>query len=274
MSYPAAKVHESGPDTFFAGHNRETQGYRTMRPRGSPSWLLIATMAGRAIVQHREEKLLLGAGDVIVYQPGVFQDYGMVEERGLWELRWAHFYPRPHWLEWLRWQEKAPGLLHLHLKKGRAFECVKAALARMNDMARRPFRLGEMLAMNALEEVLLWCDAANPLSARKPLDERIQKAVDDLCGELARPFSVASTARRCGLSASRFAHLFCEQLGVSPQRFVEEQRMTAAKRLLAHSSLPVAEIAVRAGFRDALYFSHRFKKATGQSPRAWRDERG
>jgi len=231
-------------------------------------------MAGRGAVQYREEKLLLGTGDVIVYQPGAFQDYGMADELGLWELRWAHFYPRPHWLEWLRWKEKAPGLLHLHLKKGRAFECVKTALTRMNYMARRPFRLGEMLAMNALEEVLLWCDAANPLSARKPLDERIQKAVDDLCGDLARPFSVDATARLCGLSASRFAHLFREQLGVSPQRFLEEQRITAAKRLLAHSSLPVAEIAVRTGFRDAFYFSHRFKKAAGSGPRAWRDGHG
>lgn len=54
-------------------------------------------------------------------------------------------------------------------------------------------------------------------------------------------------------------------LGTSPMRYLEHWRLRAARHLLADTEQPV-DSARAAGFADPLYFSRRFRAATGQSP--------
>ena len=46
--------------------------------------------------------------------------------------------------------------------------------------------------------------------------------------------------------------------------------MEDARHLLADSTLDIAEIAYAVGFEDRNYFTLQFRKATGCSPRAYR----
>jgi AraC family transcriptional regulator, arabinose operon regulatory protein len=75
------------------------------------------------------------------------------------------------------------------------------------------------------------------------------------------------------LSPSRLTRLFREHLGTTPQRYVERRRMTLAKQLLDLTTRPVSAIAHELGWRDPLYFSQRFRQATGLSPTAYRRRR-
>jgi len=61
-------------------------------------------------------------------------------------------------------------------------------------------------------------------------------------------------------------------LDMPPQQFIEQQRIRRATELLEHSGYSIAEISSRVGFDSPFYFSRRFKKATGQSPRAFRQQ--
>jgi AraC family transcriptional regulator of arabinose operon len=72
------------------------------------------------------------------------------------------------------------------------------------------------------------------------------------------------------MSVSRVAHLFREQVGVTPQQFLERQRMERASQLLEMTALSVKEIAHQVGFENPFYFTLRFKRQTGQSPTAFR----
>jgi AraC family transcriptional regulator of arabinose operon len=51
---------------------------------------------------------------------------------------------------------------------------------------------------------------------------------------------------------------------------IERQRMELARQLLAVTDLPVAHVARRVGFTDALYFSRRFRASTAMSPTQYR----
>jgi len=53
-------------------------------------------------------------------------------------------------------------------------------------------------------------------------------------------------------------------------RYLERVRLDRARRLLDSTALPVLRVAASVGFEDAFYFSRRFKRDTGSSPRAWR----
>jgi AraC-like DNA-binding protein len=54
------------------------------------------------------------------------------------------------------------------------------------------------------------------------------------------------------------------------QDWIVERRMSEARRLLAETDLPVAEVARGVGFDDPSYFGRRFRAEHGRGPRAWR----
>lgn len=58
--------------------------------------------------------------------------------------------------------------------------------------------------------------------------------------------------------------------GVGAKEFLDQRVLLEAKRLLAHTDLPVSTCARRLGFRDAANFTTFFQRGTGQPPSAWR----
>ncbi|MFJ9846920.1 helix-turn-helix domain-containing protein [Kitasatospora sp. NPDC101155] len=57
---------------------------------------------------------------------------------------------------------------------------------------------------------------------------------------------------------------------MSAEQFLDQRILLEAKRLLAHTDLPVARCAERLGFEDAANFSTFFRRQTGQTPSRWR----
>jgi AraC family transcriptional regulator of arabinose operon len=149
-------------------------------------------------------------------------------------------------------------------------EQVKRSLVDMHRLATRGIPQSERLAMNALEAALLWCDLENPIGTSARIDARVRKAIEYIITDLTRHLALDVLARHCGLSRSRLSDLFRAQLGMSPQQFQEQHRMERARHLLALTSRSVAEIAVEVGFASQFYFSLRFKKLWGVSPKAYR----
>ena len=62
-----------------------------------------------------------------------------------------------------------------------------------------------------------------------------------------------------------------EQLGTTLTNLIQQRILTHAKWQLLHTLRPVKEIAREVGYRDELYFSRLFKKATGFSPTFFRE---
>lgn len=248
----------------LTGTFSEGPSYATWRSRGTADWLVVHTVGGRGRFGSADGRsLLVGRGDLVLLRPGVRHDYGTAPGSGRWDLQWAHVHPRPDWAPLLDWPEALPGVRHLHLA-GEVHQRVREALERSTALGQGGLAQAELFALNALETALLW--AATQVPGPRPLDPRLISVLEDVGARLAEPLTVAGLASRAGLSASRLTHLFTEQLGVPPMRFVERQRMQAARQLLELTSRPVAEVARAVGYEDPLYFSHRFRRHTGCSP--------
>ena len=82
--------------------------------------------------------------------------------------------------------------------------------------------------------------------------------------------SIAELSRVAGLSRSRFTVLFTEQLKMSPQAYLEAARLGRAADLLRASHWSIAEIAEEVGYANPFYFSTRFRRYFGTSPRRYR----
>jgi AraC family transcriptional regulator of arabinose operon len=252
-------------DTFLGSTIRHT-----FRANGTGDWLLIYTLGGSGLYKFNGGEYRSRPHDVTLFRPGAFQDYQIAPGAKKWDLHYAHFVPRAEWLPWLAWPQKAEGFCVLSVEEPGVSRQV---VQRLRDMIRHyhtPQPRRTAFAQNALEEAILWLDAINPAQAFAQIDPRVRKAMNFLTQHATEPFSEEQLARAAGISPSRLRHLFRKQAGDSPRKYQEAQRLRRARDLLAMSRQTIGEIANELGFENPFYFTLRFKKETGESPRAYR----
>jgi AraC-like DNA-binding protein len=87
---------------------------------------------------------------------------------------------------------------------------------------------------------------------------------------LDRSIDVAKLAEVAGLSVFHFSRSFKDSTGMTPHAFVVARRIERARKLLAETGLPLAEIAAKTGFSDQGHLARQFRKINGTTPRAYR----
>ncbi|WP_189070228.1 helix-turn-helix domain-containing protein [Deinococcus radiotolerans] len=252
-------------------HELKTSGYYAWREHGTNDWLLKFTISGRGRIGHAGGELITEAGDCVLFRPGTRHDYGVERSLERWEVTWAHFRPRPEWLDWLNWPVLSPGLLHLRVTDRAARRRIAHELKQVNTYARGDLPNREAFAMNALERALLLLNAQHPRLSTRGLDPRIETVLAALRADPAARHTREHLAALSGLSVSRFSHLFQEQVGQTLQEFSEFLRLERAKDLLETTPQSIQSVAAEVGFDDALYFSRRFKLRTGMTPKGYRN---
>jgi AraC family transcriptional regulator of arabinose operon len=95
-------------------------------------------------------------------------------------------------------------------------------------------------------------------------DPRIQLALELL--QQNHPRQSAEVAMAVNLSASRFRHLFKEELGVSPHHYLVYARLLQARNLLENSFLRVKEVAASVGVNDLSHFVRDYKIFFDETP--------
>jgi AraC-like DNA-binding protein len=87
---------------------------------------------------------------------------------------------------------------------------------------------------------------------------------------LSEPIALATLAQLTQLSPYHFCRAFKQSFGAPPHRYHATRRIERAKALLAKRSLSVTEIGLELGFCETSSFCSAFRKATGESPTAYR----
>lgn len=245
--------------------------YTNWRPNGRPDFLLLFTLNGGGIVGRSENGTPCGSGSLALFEPNIPQVYYTSPEIRRWQFLWAHFAPsaRQRTL-WKEIPETEPGVRIVSIENAVSRKALTTALIEFIHWSRVDGTRAIDFAENALERAALWVRESTLGKSSNPLDERILKCLDQLRNHPEAPFDLPSLARMSGLSVSRLSHLFKEQTGRTPQQYAEECRLSHAAHLLRLTELPVAEVGRECGYEDAYYFSTRFRRAFGQSPRNYR----
>lgn len=74
-----------------------------------------------------------------------------------------------------------------------------------------------------------------------------------------------------GVSPNYMGQLFKKHMNIGINEYITNQKISESKRLLKDTSLKIYEISDQLGFESAFYFSKVFKKATGLSPKDFRN---
>lgn len=103
------------------------------------------------------------------------------------------------------------------------------------------------------------------------LDEALTKfTTDDELGTL----TLESLALSMGISPQHLSFVFKEQKGINFLEYVTGKRMDMAERLLLTGELNTISIAQKCGYNDIAYFKKLFRRAHGQTPSAYREQKG
>ncbi len=107
------------------------------------------------------------------------------------------------------------------------------------------------------------------ISTEDTYKEMIQKILDR---ELSNSsFSLSVLSDELGYSSGYLSGLFKKLYGTTFQDYLVKQRMDKAKLLLLTTELKHYEIAESIGISDVNYFSARFKKVIGESPKQYKE---
>lgn len=93
--------------------------------------------------------------------------------------------------------------------------------------------------------------------------ERALQLIED--GILDRE-TVEALAGRLGIGSRHLSRLFMRHIGASPVEMAQTLRIGRAKRLIDQSDLPMAEVALQAGFGSIRSFNAAFLKLYGRGP--------
>jgi len=104
------------------------------------------------------------------------------------------------------------------------------------------------------------------------LEPALAAAVAAMENHLDEPLPVAALAERAGISERRLQRLFARLIGTSPARYYTDLRLGAARRLLANTDWPIAEIADACGFRSRTAFARAYRTWSGHPPSAARSD--
>ena len=98
----------------------------------------------------------------------------------------------------------------------------------------------------------------------------VQRAKVYIARNLSRNISRADVAAEVHLNEEYFSKLFSRQTGFTFKDYLLNEKMSAARKLLETSALPVSIIASKVGYDNYSHFSQIFKKYVGQTPQEYR----
>jgi methylphosphotriester-DNA--protein-cysteine methyltransferase len=99
------------------------------------------------------------------------------------------------------------------------------------------------------------------------------RTLDVMRARLDEPLTLDALAAALAASPSAFARRFRAADGRTPMRALADLRAERAERLLA-AGRPVLETALGAGFGSVSALTRAFRRRTGDTPSAWRAQRG
>jgi len=205
---------------------------------------------------HRFSRASKYCGTALIMQPG-FLPRATVEATGLYRY-------------------DQPPLLRPDAAQLAALEHSLAQLEReYNDTTTLPLSLHTSVLRHSLTAFLLrlaHLAASSAEAARQQTDTTFTLFRDAVEKGFATNHSVSAYADALGYSRRTLVRAVRAATGETPKGFIDKRVVLEAKRLLAHTDMPIGRIGVAVGFPDAANFSKFFHQHTGTTPVTFRAE--
>lgn len=234
---------------------------------GIPGWIMLYTLEGEGVLDTGVRQLPMQPGNMVLFEPGAVFSYYRAPAASTWGHYWIAFQADASWREWMSWPRVGPHIGYLAIAEPAA---IQQNLEDLNQSFLSPSPMKIELEHNLLEQLILRVCNLLPSESHAGIDSRIAKAQIFIESNYDRVFTLKEVAAAVNVSASRLAHLFKDQTGLTILEWRDEKRMMTAAQLLRGSRTPISAIAEKVGYVDAPYFSRTFKRLIGCTPKQYR----
>ncbi|MGW0988335.1 helix-turn-helix domain-containing protein [Streptomyces sp. NPDC002486] len=237
--------------------------------------LLFETGPVRHMVDFTEHEAT--AGDLLWIRPGQVHRFSRTSEyRGTVLTMQPGFLPRSTVEATGLYHYDLPPLLHPGTAQLAALKSSLTQLRReYEDTATLPPALHTAVLRHTLTAFLLrlaHLAASSAKAPRQQSDSTFTLFRDAVERDFATNHSVSAYADALGYSRRTLVRAVRAATGETPKAFIDKRVILEAKRLLAHTELPIGRIGVAVGFPDAANFSKFFHQHTERTPAAFRAE--
>ena len=242
-----------------------SKDFSIQRPAGRLDYqiLYIHNGCGHFFLNNRWE--IAPAGSIVVYLPSEPQIYTYYAKDQP-EIYWIHFAGN-HSKELIEQYHIHNCYIGTHRTLAQLFDEMILEL-----QVHKPFfqdiTLAALLKMLPMLERFYLSQNSTPDSS-----VMIERLIVELNKRYMDQWNISSMAACCHLSPDYFSHQFKDMIGTSPIQYLNNLRIEKAKEFLLTESLGVSEVAALVGYKDPLYFSKMFKRATGISPKKFHGDR-
>ncbi len=217
------------------------------------------------------------AGDLLWIRPGQVHRFSRSSEyRGTVLTMQPGFLPRSTVEATGLYRYDLPPLLRPDAAQLAGLEAALAQLLReYEDTATLPLSLHTAVLRHTLTAFLLrlaHLAASTAQALRQRSDSTFTLFRDAVERDFATNHSVSAYADALGYSRRTLVRAVRAATGETPKAFIDKRVVLEAKRLLAHTELPIGRVGVAVGFPDAANFSKFFHQHTDQTPAAFRAE--
>ncbi|MDQ1049945.1 AraC family transcriptional regulator [Streptomyces sp. V4I2] len=217
------------------------------------------------------------AGDLLWIRPGQVHRFSSTcEYRGTVLTMQPGFLPRAVVEATGLYRYDLPPLLHPDELQLAALRAALAQLQReYEDSGTLPLSLHTSVLRHSLTAFLLrlaHLAASSAEAARHQSDTTFTLFRDAVEKGFATNHSVSAYADTLGYSRRTLVRAVRAATGQTPKGFIDKRVILEAKRLLAHTDLPIGRVGAAVGFPDAANFSKFFHQHTEMTPAAFRAE--
>ena len=213
--------------------------------------------SGTGTFQTTEHTYHPQAGDMFIIRPDQ-KVYYAADEQDPWTYAWFDFYC-----------DDPPAFLQKDVIFEPRLEQVFGAATKQSknyaNEERDAFLYGKLSELFGLLQLLY------PTDEKPSSDQILHKAIQYMQQHDTENISVAEVAEYIHMDYFNFITLFNKRVGMTPGKFLTNQRLEYGSRLLIHDDKNTKEVADILGYNDVASFSRAFKKHYGMSPSQFTD---
>ena len=158
------------------------------------------------------------------------------------------------------------------------YKSLAKSLDELSDLSRLQDENRDLLKMGSLYKICSYLIdvIADDSEAQKPEGKEmikvanIEKALDMIHYEHAKPLTLEDAARATGYGKSNFCKIFKAITGDTFHNVLNRQRVESACGLLSETNLSISDISAQVGFEETKTFCRVFKSVTGVTPGQYR----
>ena len=148
-----------------------------------------------------------------------------------------------------------------------AHECFRELMNEINytNVDDRYYMLQGFFTLCALQR-----NSLNSAKNNKKLSPYVSKAIEYIQTHYEEQITEKTLAEHLYISVNYMHRLFLSNTGMTPNYYINNYRISLAKKMLQNTSLSIAQISESVGFSSGDYFCRVFKKFMGCSPSHYR----